>query len=356
MKFIYKNIGDIISDNIKVTKEIIIASAFFYPSQIMREDLKKIDTVKIYISDDYRINNPYIIDELLNSRKIQIKEISFNDKGIFHAKVIIFKMNDDKYSVIIGSVNYTFGGFYSNDETVLLFENLKKNDALIQDLNKWIKYIDERSNKINIINAKKYFDKNNIKFDIKKQKLKNKQKVNTIQYWVIKPGHKEFSKWYNFKNENVVSIGWSLLKFEDLDINNINNIVFLNRIKNAYINKSEKQYNYIFKTFMHFYNDIKIGDYVIIMQGYASNQKSDVSIYGIGKIISKPFYEKESSWWYSKIKIKLQSIEEKISVENIKKVMMKNSMRLTIHKIKEKQFLTLINELQNNFSVNINIK
>ncbi len=336
MNFIYDGIGDWFSDACAKSNKVFIATAFINMNTKMENDLKSIDNVDIVISDNWIINNPYSIENLIKNKNINVTQVSFDDRGKFHPKVYLFYLKNNKYSLMIGSANFTYSGMHSNDEAMIAIDEVDDSNIILNQVFVWMNYIKEKSKHINLLEVKHIYDNR-----IKPIEINIDKEVN---YWVIKPGYEDYNCWDYFKKENVISIGWDLIDLQNVKYKNdfFDTIVY-NQIIKEYPDKSDKSRQHVLSMFKMFYLEMKPDDLVIISGGYASNNTKPIPIYGFAKIKSTAKYDKTTSWWPSKIKVSLDILEETIEMKDYMNLILNESMRQTIHRINDLQFRNVYN-------------
>src|SRR6185312_6379981 len=118
MEFLSDNIGDKLLESLRKSTEVFAAVAYFSPDQEILETLKSIPKLRLTISDDFIINNPYHLLELA-LKKHEIKVFNSGNIAKLHSKVFIGKLQNGKWWGMIGSANLTYGGLFSNKEACI---------------------------------------------------------------------------------------------------------------------------------------------------------------------------------------------------------------------------------------------
>src|SRR5271156_1589581 len=74
--------------------------------------------------------HPDFIKEFLNDTRVRyIKK----PNGVFHPKVYLFETGKKSWACLIGSGNFTQGGFLANDEAIILIESTDNPDGSVRD-------------------------------------------------------------------------------------------------------------------------------------------------------------------------------------------------------------------------------
>jgi hypothetical protein len=90
MKVVTKGIGDLILGKMRDASEVNLAVAFFSPPPDVLMALAAVPSLKLVISDEFTINNPYKIEKLPSATAIRSIPTDADD-GKLHAKVFIAK-------------------------------------------------------------------------------------------------------------------------------------------------------------------------------------------------------------------------------------------------------------------------
>ncbi len=104
--------------------------------------------------------------------------------------------------------------------------------------------------------------------------------------------------------------------------------------------------------FDNFYNKMKFGDRIIVMDGFVSID--EVPIHGIVTIEDdKAYIDEESSWWRNKREIKSLNVSKMVSVVQLQKILKVKSFVGTVHKSSKKQYTDIINILNTHHGLDI---
>ncbi|WP_300875608.1 phospholipase D family protein [Parasutterella excrementihominis] len=120
-KFISTNRKDFFVNLLRKTVRLDIASAFVSDCDLWKEILKSSNDedleVRLIAGVDGAISDPRVIGA--KNPKIAVKVHNKVDGGIFHPKLYIFYTKNGDIEVLLGSANFTDGGFLHNDEILL---------------------------------------------------------------------------------------------------------------------------------------------------------------------------------------------------------------------------------------------
>lgn len=162
-KLIKEKLIELIKD--KDTDEIYISVAWATMNNAVSKELKKykykINTLLVGISDE--ITSPSFLEEFKNKIQVVINLEKLN--GIFHSKIYLFTNKDKSvWKLLIGSANLTNRAMETNEETMILIDNISNDSFNINDIDKLLEHHLSFSMKIddNFINEYKYkYKKNN---------------------------------------------------------------------------------------------------------------------------------------------------------------------------------------------------
>src|SRR5665213_2037724 len=114
MNFLNTDIGRALSVKLANAKQVQIASAFFSPSESMLVSLNGISNLRMVISEEFSINDPYKLAKL---NLTSIRSVPTDDaRGKLHAKVFIARLRDGSTWILLGSANLTQQGLFANQE------------------------------------------------------------------------------------------------------------------------------------------------------------------------------------------------------------------------------------------------
>ncbi len=136
MKFLDHNIGDLVMKELGKACEASVAVAFFNPDDRMMDALAKLPKLKLIVSEEFTVNNPYKLEKL---KLDMLRSIAPDDvHGKLHAKILILKRRDGSYWTLIGSANLTHQRMFSNQEACMVLESSNlSDDACALEIRRW---------------------------------------------------------------------------------------------------------------------------------------------------------------------------------------------------------------------------
>ncbi|HEY6444295.1 MAG TPA: phospholipase D-like domain-containing protein [Candidatus Acidoferrales bacterium] len=288
MKFFKKHIGELVLEKLDKAVEACLAVAFFSPSDRMLNLLVGIKKLRLVISEEFTINNPYKLEKL---RTAALRSIPPDcDNGKLHAKVLILKLRDGSYWALLGSANLTQQGMFSNQEACVVVESNDAADAtIVLEIRGWFDSLFQSAQVPNLDEAKLIFDSQAQYVLVPKPPLKA---VPDIHYWALKAtsGSTGKSHWPMFLAESVIAVGWNDLS---LDPSKVTDAQLRAAIRGTYRNYSAREADVAAAQISKFVN-LKVSDIVLLCRGYTSNQKKDVHIHGVARVIG-PFRVRRGS-------------------------------------------------------------
>lgn len=348
MEFIIEYIGEKIINKLNNASEVKISVAYFVPNEETLNILNKVPELKLIISEEFIINNPYKLEKLItNNAKVKVISPD-NERGKLHAKVFFVRNSDEDSWAMLGSANLTHSGLFINQEACIELDSTNKyeNDKLI-NIENWFDELWNNSSELNLNQAKKIYDNKS------KYKLVEKNNDNKFcNYWALKTtaGSYGTSYWNNFVEEGVIAMGW-----QDIEVNPVNATKeeIAKAVENVehYNNNGSRTADKIKK----FTDQISKEDKVLICRGYPSNSNVDVHIYGIARVIGDFEDDRDTSWWRFKRKAVIQVIDKYIPKELVSKSLKMGSMMEVIHNIDSKSFNKFSDMLHNEFGITIQV-
>jgi phosphatidylserine/phosphatidylglycerophosphate/cardiolipin synthase-like enzyme len=182
MNFLSKDIGRALSVKLAQTDQVQIASAFFSPSDSMLVSLNGISHLRMVISEEFTVNDPY---KLARLNPTFIRSVpTYDAKGKLHAKVFIAKLRDRSTWVLLGSANLTQQGLFANQEACVEMHSTNPEDRPpIARIESWFDDLFERARPIDIASACEIFDQRS-RYRLEPRPLT--QSPTPIEYWAIK--------------------------------------------------------------------------------------------------------------------------------------------------------------------------
>ncbi len=352
MEFVSRNVGQLIEQELGEAKEVTIAVAYFRPGDSTLDTLQSVESLKLCVSAEFTINNPYSLEELSATADIRCISPGFRN-GRLHAKVFRGTRSDGSIFVYVGSANLTNRGFFDNQEAGIFFDsNSVENHNVLEDISSWLDTVWNQSNAIDFDRAKEIYDSTaavrwNYNTGFQGTSL-------TQQFWVLKTreGHDGPSNWDEFLQESVIAIGW------DINVNAGSTSQQIEQaLRRKYPRQTERSYEVNANTIGHFLRGFSVGDIVLICDGYPPNMEdsSTVKIYGVARVLEPPIHDSASTWWKLKRRAEIQVIDRRVRKDLISRSLGKNSMMKTIHEITASEFQSLSTRLHTDHDVIIDI-
>jgi DNA-binding transcriptional LysR family regulator/HKD family nuclease len=157
VKFVSHGIGELVLEELGRASESSLAVAFFNPNAGMLAALAGLPKLKLIISKEFVVNNPYKLEKLkLNL----LRSIPPDDRdGKFHAKVLIIKRRNGSYWILLGSANLTHPGMSSNREACVVMESDNPADEQsVRAIRVWFDSLFQRARRPDLDQAKLIFD------------------------------------------------------------------------------------------------------------------------------------------------------------------------------------------------------
>lgn len=360
MEFATENLSDVLLSELKVASKASIAVAYFNPDDTILLALKKIPKLRLLVSDDFQINNPYKLESLCR-RGVSVRAVHAEaNAGKLHSKVFLIERRDGSCWAMVGSANLTRPGLNSNQEACLFLDSRQQGDDVqLSQISSWLDEICDK-------------DHPEIDFEVAKAVYETRAKYKAISvktgstssdvsiegggYWALKPGTVG-EYWQEFLAENVISIGWQGLSGDP-------SVMSSEKIEKAYRaawrDESDQKVKKNVPQIIKFAQSMGVGDLVLICGRYdAVNKNKDAYIYGVARttqVGSKCFFnDTRSNWWRFKRHATIQRIEEYIPRNMIANALGMGSLAQTIHQLDREGFERLATVLRAELGIAINV-
>ena len=206
VKFLSHDIGKLVLEKLRKGSEARLAVAFFNPRDHMLGALAGIKKLKLVISEEFTVNNPYKLERL---EKAELRSIPTDDaRGKLHAKVLVIKMPDGSDWILLGSANFTSAGMFSNQEACLVLESTNPADEKAAgEISVWFDSLFQNAPLLKLEQAKLIFDAQSQYCLVPRI---SKIGAPNVGYWALKTteGPNGKSHWSMFKEEKAIAIGW----------------------------------------------------------------------------------------------------------------------------------------------------
>ena len=327
MQVLTEGIGQTVLQELAKATDVLLAVAFFSPSDNVFNALCAVPRLRLVISSEFTINDPYKLEKLPTASRTRSVPLG-SDDGKLHAKVLIVRRNDKTLWALLGSANMTGSGLFQNQEACVTL-NSEDDPEAINDLKVWFSNLFNRSPKPNLEEAKKIFDSRS------QYRLELRPKASgEVRYWALKTtsgiSGKEY--WPQFLSENVVLIGWEKLS---VDPSKVSDSELRSALRELVPDKSPSSAAIKIRTFV----DLHDGDLILICKGYSAIQNKLVHIYGLARVIG-PFRADPMNGkvWRFKHDAVIQPIDIDLPKDVIARALQKDSLRATIHQLTRDEF------------------
>src|SRR4029077_15943180 len=271
MRFLSEGIGELVLAKLDKAIEARLAVAFFNPNDRMLRVLAGISNVKLIVSEEYTFNNPYKLEKLQTAALRSVPPYDANGK--LHAKVLIIKLQDDSYWILLGSANLTHQGMFSNQEACVVMESDNPEDETsVREIRGWFDSLFQSAHPLNLDQAKVIYD---ARSQYRLVSRPSERLAIDVGYWALKTTSGSSGKeyWPMFLEESVIAIGWNEIS---LDPSKVSDAQLRVAHKETFAS-SDNEANQSTVQIRNFV-DLKRDDIVLICRGYNSTQKKDVHI------------------------------------------------------------------------------
>jgi HKD family nuclease len=351
LRFVEKNIGDLILQKLRSAREARIAVAFFCPDKPTLRRLSRIPNLSLIISEEFTINDPYKLESLKRARIRSI--LPDCDDGKLHAKVLIFKDKDGSSLTILGSANLTYPGMFSNQEACLVLDSEDSADVSTSgEISRWFDALLKTAQSPDLAAAKKIFDAR-AQYRLsrrRKPEIDNEAETeaeeegDTGSYWALKATSGSTGKlhWPMFLAEDVISIGWAELPGDPSQMTDI-------QLRTAIKKTFDCEPTIVGKTLnaIRQFENMPTGSVVVVCRGYIRGQKKPVHIHGFARVTGDFYAEryKKGEWRFRRAAY-IQPIDESVPRSIVANAIRKQSLRQTIHALSKSEFDRLVGVLR----------
>lgn len=327
MNFINEGIGELVIKKLSEAVAVEMAVAFINPSDILLSTLRGVPSLKLVVSEEFAVNDPYKLEQLAAADLRSVP--TDHESGKLHAKVITVRLKDGSSWVLLGSANFTHPGMFSNQEVCVELDSSRPEDrSAILSAQAWFRGLFADARIPNLAAAKKIFDERS------RYRLTPRPQPEAVEYWALKTtsgGPSEEEHWPMMLSEGVVAIGWEELS---VDSDRVSDQRLHAALKRDFGYK-KRQVEFSAGTIRTF-ERLKEGTIILLCCGYTANQKKPVHIYGFGRVTG-PFRCEPSngSEWRFKHDAVIQEVNSSIPRDIIAALLGKDSLRQTMHKLRE---------------------
>jgi hypothetical protein len=348
VKFLSNGIGELVLEKLSKAIEARLAVAFFNPSDGMLDVLAGIKKLKLIVSEEFSVNNPYKLERLKIARLRSVPPDDANGK--LHAKVLIVKLLDGSCWTLLGSANLTYQGMFSNQEACVVIESGNPADETpVREISGWFDSLFQSAKFLDLHQAKLIFD---TRSQYRLVPRTSPELETDAGYWALKTTSGSTGKqhWPKFLAEGAVAVGWSSLPLDPSKVSNVQLRVALKKKYDYSDREAKVAANQIGK-----FVGLKTGDRVLLCRGYAPVQEKDVHIHGVARVTG-PF--RAEAWkkgdWRFKHDAVIQEIDLDLPRDVVASALRKQSLRQTIHALEKADFDRLVKKLKE-FGVHIEV-
>lgn len=361
MEFATANLGTTLLRELKVASKVVAAVAYFNPEDTVLSALKKVPKLKLLITADFQVNNPYKLASLCRTG-VWVRAVPVDSTtGKLHSKVFFVHRRDGTCWAMVGSANLTRAGLFSNQEACLVLDSRQKSDEVqLSQIKAWLDTIcgGEYPEIDFEVATSIYETRARIKVTSVTSRSTESELTQADGYWALKPGWGG-EYWQNFLAENVISLGWGEMSGNPA-------ILSPQEIGKSYRKEwpkdTEGTVHINVAQIIKFAQSIGVGDIVLICGRYDGTllgKSRDVFIYGVAQTIEiggKCFFDdKRSNWFRFKRRAIIQRIELAIPRKTIAKALNKGAFVPTIQSITRDGFERLSKVLHVEYGVTINV-
>lgn len=338
MEFVTTDLRNRLFGELASAAHVDIAVAYFCPEPSMLSALQAVPRLRLFVSNDFQINNPDSLEALHDNGK-WVRAISPEEHGgNLHAKVYLVTRTDGSLWAMVGSANLTRSGLTSNQEACILLESNDPTDAIqLRVIQGWINNFGGHN--LPAID----FDLARTVYQSRNQQLSRSSSTTLgTECWALKPGRSgEF--WQHWLAENVVSIGWRQLP----DTSHTNRSGAEVAYRAARPQDSDGQVNTNVPQILNFTQNMQPEQLVFICGRYdgVGEIDRDVYIYGVARTIEINgqcfYFDTNSNWHRCKRHARIQPIEQFLPRSLIVQAVRRGSFVPTIMQLEQQAFNAL---------------
>ena len=331
MQFLSEGLDNVLLGMLSAASDVRIAVAYFAPDRAFRTALAATHSSRIVISGEWTLNDVESFEELAP----RVRFIP-HGHGKLHAKAYYVTIGDER-QLLLGSANLTRPGLTSNRELCVLLTSREKGDMpLITEYEAWFDDLHADARPLDasgIQEAKEIFAS-------RPWLSARRTRRSPEHFWVLKAWDdgEERLHWVDFQRESVIGIGWSGLGANPYDMD-------YETLRQTISQASPDTDAAHAARMLEAFASIGDGDLVLLMRGYAGNQRSPVQVHGFARAGKERIYDIDSSWWRCKRAATIDPVDTAVDVGIFQTF--KGSMTHTIHgPFTEAEFRPLLNALR----------
>lgn len=348
MRFLADGIGDLVLEKLAKAREVRLAVAFFNPNERMMDALARVPDLKLVVSEEFTVNNPYKLERLKAAKVRSIPP--YDAEGKLHSKVLMVTLRRDSHWFLLGSANFTYQGLFANREACVVLDSTESIDrSAVADISRWFELLFQVARRPDLHQAKLIFDARSQYCLVPRPSAK----LGTDgQYWALKTTSGSTGKqhWPMFLADGVIAVGWSGLPLNPAKVSDV-------ELRGALVKTytySERQAQ-VAATQIRKFVGVKPGDIILLCRGYTSNQDKDVHIHGVARVTG-PFRaepHKKGEWRFKHDAV-IQEINLDLPRYTVASALKKKSLRQTIHCLTKPSF-DLVADALKEFGVHLEV-
>lgn len=349
MKFLSHGIGKLVLEELGKASEAYLAVAFFNPDSRMLDALAALAKLKLIVSEEFAVTNPYKLEKLKPDLLRSVPP--GGDQGKLHAKVLIIRRRNGSFWTLLGSANLTHPGMFANQEACVVMESDNPADEQsAREIRSWFDFMFQRARRPDLDQAKLIYDAQS---HYRRVPRAASEAVAERGHWVLKTTSGSTGKlhWPMFLAEKVIAVGWEDLP---IDPSKVSDDQLRAGLKETYPDDPNMSVSIAAMTIRKFV-DLEIDDIVLICRGYTSNQKRDVHIHGVARVIG-PFRaeRRRRGHWRFKHDAVIQEVNIDLPRDLVATALDKQSLRQTIHALTKAEFDRFAGKLKE-FGVHVEV-
>lgn len=330
--------------------------AYFSPAPDVLTALKRVKDLRIVVSDEFSLSNPYSLKELeKNGAAIRCVAVDDPD-GKLHAKVYFTEAARGRRRALIGSANLTGSGLSRNREAGLLIDSTEGGEAPANQLKAWLDSLWNSSWEIDWERAEKAY-KAGLPPRVAGTNETAGPKIPAKSFWILKTteGSDGPSHWAEFRDESVIAVGWRGLTLNPAE-SSPDDMATEFEVKHGFKHSKARHAANTLKTFA----SISEGDLILVTRGYPSKSRGDlpVDILGFARV-KGPFLclprspRNGSNQWRFRHPATVQEVVTQIPRAELEKLLHKGSLMKTLHSIGSGEFYGIVDWLRENKRVRL---
>lgn len=332
---------------------VVIASPFFTYNNEIESLLISIPRLQVIVSDEFSTIDPGPLKLLSERASCDVSCIYRAQFGRrLHAKVF-YAESSGRRQAMVGSANFTVRGLKGNEEQAVSFDSQFETDRpLLDEIEHWIHELQQSATEVDWARAKRQYERSPNPND-QADGFDTYLRSSAQNFWVLKTteGSDGQSRWRDFVEEGVISIGWKgivrIMGDEGLEPNEYTR----EDLYAAAVRWTEEENrfgdpNHAARMLDCFASEFSIGDRIIVCRGYAFRQRADVHLYGLAIVDGNAFDDATSHWWRLNRRAVLEPMRIDLPTEAFVNTLGKRSLLQTVHQISEQAYQRFLRRIR----------